>query len=252
MKTISKILIVAILSISPIINAQTVDEIISNYFENTGGIENWEMAEGIKMSGKMIQGEIEIPIEIVQLKNKMMTKITIQGITFKDGVFDGETLWSTNFMTQKAERKNQEEADIIKNDLEQFPDPFLNYKEKGYTVELLGKETVDGTETFKVKLTTKPNIIEGKEVPSISIYFFDSENFVPILMHEEIQMGPGKGLTVEVKMSDYQEVGGLYMPFSLTQGIKGQPGAPIVIDSIELNPSVDDSEFAFPEDQSIE
>ena len=53
-------------------------------------------------------------------------------------------------------------------------------------------------------------------------------------------------------MSDYQEVGGLYMPFSLTQGIKGQPGAPIVIDSIELNPSVDDSEFAFPEDQSIE
>jgi outer membrane lipoprotein-sorting protein len=48
-------------------------------------------------------------------------------------------------------------------------------------------------------------------------------------------------------MSDYQEVEGLYFPFSMTQGVKDQPGQPITIESIELNPSINDSEFNFPE-----
>ena len=246
---LKRILVLIVIVCSYSINAQTVDEIISNYFENTGGVENWEKIEGIKMSAKVNQGGMEIPIEIVQLKNgKMMTTINFQGQSIKQGVFDGEVLWSTNFMTQKAERSDEETTNMVKNEMNQFPDPFLNYKEKGFTAELMGTETVDGAETFKIKLTTTPNIIEGKEVPSISYYFFDNENFVPIQVQEEIMEGPGKGMISEVKMSDYQEAGGIYMPYSMTQGVKGQPGAPITMDSIEINPTIDDSEFAFPEE----
>tara|TARA_B100000482_G_C12570841_1_gene283931 strand:- start:114 stop:878 length:765 start_codon:yes stop_codon:yes gene_type:complete len=249
MKMLKRILVLIVIVCSYSINAQTVDEIISNYFENTGGVENWEKIEGIKMNAKVNQGGMEIPIEIVQLKNgKMMTTINFQGQSIKQGVFDGEVLWSTNFMTQKAERSDEETTNMVKNEMNQFPDPFLNYKEKGFTAELMGTETVDGAETFKIKLTTTPNIIEGKEVPSISYYFFDNENFVPIQVQEEIMEGPGKGMISEVKMSDYQEAGGIYMPYSMTQGVKGQPGAPITMDSIEINPTIDDSEFAFPEE----
>ncbi len=246
---LKRILVLIVIVCSYSINAQTVDEIISNYFENTGGVENWEKIEGIKMNAKVNQGGMEIPIEIVQLKNgKMMTTINFQGQSIKQGVFDGEVLWSTNFMTQKAEKSDEETTNMVKNEMNQFPDPFLNYKEKGFTAELMGTETVDGAETFKIKLTTTPNIIEGKEVPSISYYFFDNENFVPIQVQEEIMEGPGKGMISEVKMSDYQEAGGIYMPYSMTQGVKGQPGAPITMDSIEINPTIDDSEFAFPEE----
>ena len=106
------------------------------------------------MSAKVSQGGMEIPIEMVQLKNKMMTTINFQGQTIKQGVYDGEVLWSTNFMTQKAEKSDEETTKMVVNELKQFPDPFLNYKEKGFTAELMGTETVDGTETFKVKLTT--------------------------------------------------------------------------------------------------
>ena len=234
------------------INAQTVDEIIDNYFENTGGVENWEKIEGVKMSAKVNQGGMEIPIEIVQLKSgKMMTTINFQGQSIKQGVFDGEVLWSTNFMTQKAEKSDEESTNMVKNEMNQFPDPFLNYKEKGFTAELVGTENVDGSETFKIKLTTTPNIIEGKEVPSIAYYFFDNENFVPIQVQEEIKVGPGKGMVSEIKLSDYQEAGGIYMPFSMTQGVKGQPGAPINMDKIEINPTIDDSEFAFPEEELV-
>ena len=246
---LKRILVLIVIVCSYSVNAQTVDEIISNYFENTGGVENWEKIEGIKMSAKVNQGGMEIPIEIVQLKSgKMMTTINFQGQSIKQGVFDGEVLWSTNFMTQKAEKSDEEAINMVKNEMNQFPDPFLNYKEKGFTAELMGTETVDGAETFKIKLTTTPNIIEGKEVPSVSYYFFDNENFVPIQVQEEIMEGPGKGMVSEVKMSDYQEAGNVYMPYSMTQGVKGQPGAPITMDSIEINPTIDDSEFAFPEE----
>lgn len=250
MKMLNRLFVLVTLICSYTINAQTVDEIIDNYFENTGGVENWEKIEGVKMSAKVNQGGMEIPIEIVQLKSgKMMTTINFQGQSIKQGVFDGEVLWSTNFMTQKAEKSDEESTNMVKNEMNQFPDPFLNYKEKGFTAELVGTETVDGSETFKIKLTTTPNIIEGKEVPSIAYYFFDNENFVPIQVHEEITVGPGKGMVSEIKLSDYQEAGDIYMPFSMTQGVKGQPGAPITMDSIEVNPTVDDSEFTFPESE---
>ena len=249
---LSRVLVLVTLICSYTINAQTVDEIIDNYFENTGGVENWEKIEGVKMNAKVNQGGMEIPIEIVQLKSgKMMTTINFQGQSIKQGVFDGEVLWSTNFMTQKAEKSDEESTNMVKNEMNQFPDPFLNYKEKGFTAELVGTETVDGSETFKIKLTTTPNIIKGKEVPSIAYYFFDNENFVPIQVQEEIKVGPGKGMVSEIKLSDYQEAGGIYMPFSMTQGVKGQPGAPINMDKIEINPTIDDSEFAFPEEELV-
>ena len=249
---LSRVLVLVTLICSYTINAQTVDEIIDNYFENTGGVENWEKIEGVKMNAKVNQGGMEIPIEIVQLKSgKMMTTINFQGQSIKQGVFDGEVLWSTNFMTQKAEKSDEESTNMVKNEMNEFPDPFLNYKEKGFTAELVGTENVDGSETFKIKLTTTPNIIEGKEVPSIAYYFFDNENFVPIQVQEEIKVGPGKGMVSEIKLSDYQEAGGIYMPFSMTQGVKGQPGAPINMDKIEINPTIDDSEFAFPEEELV-
>ena len=238
--------------ISMSVNGQTVDEIINNYIENTGGLENWQNVKSIKMSASINQMGMEIPIEMVQSKDKMYTKISVQGQEIKQGVFDGETLWSTNFMSMKAEKSDQEDVDNLKNDLAEFPDPFLNYKEKGFTVELMGTENVDGSDAFKVKLTKKPMLVDGEEVPNVSIYYFDSENFVPIMTHEEVMSGPGKGMIMEAKMSDYQEVEGLYFPFSMTQGVKDQPGQPITINSIELNPSIDDSEFEFPETVSEE
>ncbi|MBN1651012.1 MAG: hypothetical protein JW857_06780 [Bacteroidales bacterium] len=249
MKTLKLLFIAFILSFSAQLNAQTADEIIANYFENTGGVDAWQKVEGMKMSAKINQGGMEIPLEIIQLKiGKQMTVINFQGKEIKQGVFNGEVLWSTNFMTQKAEKGDQETTDNLKRQMNDFPDPFLNYKANGYTVELLGKETIDGTETFKLKLTKKPMIIDGMEEENVAYYFFDAENFVPLVVQAEIKQGPMKGQVSESKMSDYQEVGDIYMPFSMTQGLKGQPGQTITIDKIELNPVVDAIEFEFPEE----
>jgi len=82
MKKILLLVIAITASIS--VNSQTAEEIIANYFENTGGIENWAKLEGIKMSAKVNQGGMEIPLEITQLKNgNQMTVINFQGLELK-------------------------------------------------------------------------------------------------------------------------------------------------------------------------
>ena len=52
----------------------------------------------------------------------------------------------------------------MKLESKDFPDAFFNYKEKGYTIELLGKEDLEGTETFKIKLTKTPMTVDGEKV----------------------------------------------------------------------------------------
>ncbi len=253
MKSLKLLLVALIVSVSTQINAQTADEILANYFENIGGLENLKKVEGLKMIAKINQQGMEIPLEIISLKNgKQMTVINLQGKVFKQGVFNGEVLWGTNFMTQKAEKSDAESTANMKLNANDFPDAFIDYKEKGYAVELLGNETIDGAETFKIKLTKEPITVDGKEEADVSFYFFDVDNFVPIAVQSEIKSGQGKGMTSEITFSDYQEVNGLYFPFSMTQGVKGQPGAPITMSSIELNPEVDDKEFEFPEETASE
>jgi outer membrane lipoprotein-sorting protein len=230
--------------------SQTADEILAKYFQNTGGIDKWKSLQGLKMSAKVNQGGMEIPIEIVQLKDgRQMTVITFQGKEIKQGVYDGTTLWAHNFMTMKAEKNDAEATENFKKDIGDFPDPFLNYKARGFKVELLGKETVDGSETFKIKLTKAPVKVDGKDVENVVFYYFDVENFVPVMMESEIKTGQGKGTISQSKMSDYQEVSGMLMPFSMSQGAKGGQSTPVTLSAIEVNPKVDAAAFTFPTGQ---
>jgi len=252
MKKLSLLLLLICASFT--VQAQTADEIIATYFENIGGLENFKKIKGFKMTASAKGQGMEIPVEIVQLKGgKQYVKINLQGKEITQLAFDGETMWTTNFLTMKAEKSDAETTANMKLETNDFPDAFIDYKEKGYTVELLGKETIDGTETFKIKLTKEPVTIDGKKEDSIAFYYFDTENYVPIVVQTEVKSGPGKGMISEIKFSDYQEVDGMYFAFSMTQGVKGQPGGqPITISKIELNPTIDDSVFAFTEEVKTE
>jgi hypothetical protein len=230
-------------------NAQTADEIINKYFENTGGKAKWEALQGLKMTAKLKVQTMELPMEMVQLKDgRTHSVIFVQGMKFNQNVFDGSTLWNTNQQTMKAEKSDAESTENYKvNESKDFPDAFLDYQKKGYKVELIGKETIEGTETFKIKLTKKPTKVDGKEVENVTFYYFDAENFVPLVSESEIKSGPAKGMISQTKTSDYQDVNGLMFPFTITQGAKGQPGgANVVIEKIELNPKVEASLFAYP------
>lgn len=247
MKLFKTLAATALFSTSLLASANSVDEIFSTYHEAIGGEEALKKLTGIKMTGSLQQGQMTFPIEIVQLESgKTYTKFSVQGKELMQGVYDGETLWSVNFMTMKPEKSTAEETYNYSLQTNDFPDALMDYKQKGYTAELLGTESVEGADAFKIKLTQEPIKVDGKEVPNTSYYYFDSDSMVLVMIESQLQSGQMKGAIQQMKFSDYQEVDGLYFPFTITQEIKGQGGAPIQFSAIELNPKVDDTAFAFP------
>jgi len=222
--------------------AQNADEIINKYIETTGGAEKWKALKGIKMEMTTSQGGMEIPIEMVSLPaGKMYVKINLQGKEITQMAYDGTSAWSTNFMTMKAEKMDAEATSNMKLSDKDFPEALIDYKSKGYTAEYVGKETKEGAECYKVKFTKKPTMVAGVKTDDVSFYYFETENNLVIASETEIKEGPMKGQKSTGTMSDYQEVDGLFFPFTISQF-----GQPLKVKKITLNPVVDATAFAFP------
>jgi homogentisate 1,2-dioxygenase len=240
MKTLRNLLaLTVILFTSFTASAQTADEIINKYFENIGGKEKLSKVGGFKMNVVSNYNGMEIPVEIFNDKaGKMYVKVNFQGKEITQLAFDGKTGWSTNFMTMKAEKLDSETTENLLSQINDFPDPFYNYKEKGYKVELLGKETKEGTECYKIKLTKTPITVAGKKEDNVVFYYFDAENYVPIMTEAEVKEGPAKGQMSTSTMGDYQEVDGIFFPFTMNQG-----GQAMTVKSIVINPTVDAKVF---------
>jgi hypothetical protein len=231
--------------------AQTADEIVEKYLQNIGGKDKLRALKSIKMIGKGKQGTVEFPTTTIQtVGGKEKNTFSFQGTEMVQPAFDGTTGWSTNFMTRKAEKMETEDAENKKREAGDFPDAFLDYAKKGYKIALEGKEKVEGTECFKIKLTKKPMLVDGKEEENVVYYFFDTENYVPLVIRNTAKKGQAKGATIDIVLSDYQEINGLFFPFSVSQKFNGQAGFTMVIEKIELNVAVDDKIFAFPVEEA--
>jgi outer membrane lipoprotein-sorting protein len=240
-------LLVAFIGLTVGSYAQTADEIVSKYLQNLGGLEKLNSVESIEMTAKVDYGGMSIPINMINMKDgRTIMKINFQGKEIIQGAFDGTTSWGTNFMTMKAEKSEAEDTENIKRSSGDFVTPLMNYKDKGYSLELMANETVEGVECYKLKLTKKTMIVEGAEVPNIEFYYFDKENYVPIVVETEIPAGEMKGQISQTLYSDYQEVDGIYFAFSMTQKIKDGMGQTIVFEKVELNKKFEDALFKYP------
>lgn len=250
MKTIKTIALTAMMALVVMAaQAQTADEIIDKYLTNIGGKDKIKAVTSIKMTGKVKVQGMDLPMtQLAKAPNKTKISVSVQGMTIVFQAFDGTTAWASNQMTMKPEKSEAEDSEIMKQEAE-ILDPFIDYAARGFKVALEGKETVEGTECFKVKLTKKPIKIDGKDEENSSYYFFDTQNYVPIVVRSFAKKGPMKGKASDMVMSDYQEVNGLYFPFSMTQKADGQTFMTIVVEKAETNVEIADSEFAMPTDK---
>ena len=249
MKKTIKLLFASVLTFAATFaQAQTAEEIVNKYIEVTGGAAKWAELKSVKMTAKGKQGGMEFPITSLQkAPNLMKQSVSFQGKEITMSAFDGKVTWKTNFMTMKAEKGEAEDSENAAKSMD-FPDPFLNYKAKGYSIALEGEEKVEGTDCYKIKLTKKPIKVDGKEEEDFSYYFFDKENGVVIMNRSVMKKGPGKDQAIETLMSDYQEVNGLFFPFTVSQKMNGQVVFSMAIEKLEMNVAIDNKEFAFPID----
>ena len=227
--------------------AQTADEIISNYLENSGGVEKWRSINSLETISEGSMNGVETHMTNYRLKDgRSFTMVKITGIEVKT-IFDGTNQWTTNYPTMKWKKSDVATTEKIKGTLGDFPTPFLDYGSKGYRIELLGKAVVDGRECYKIKLLRNPLMINGKDEENTTQYFFDTREFLPVMT--ESQDGTGKEKrTFQYKMSNYQEIDGILFPLtitSITTG-QGQVFSQTIKNKIKVNPAISEDVFVVP------
>ncbi len=220
------------------VQAQSADQLVRKYQEAVGGLERWQALQTTRITGKAIQMGMEFPFSLVQARpNRQKLEVDIQGSKLVEA-FDGQTAWTINpFMgSSTPTKKSAEESTEAAKQM--FEDKLLNYAAKGHKVTLEGRETVEGTETWVLRLTTA----EGDD----HFYYLDPDHYVPVKVKSFATTGQMKGMAVEQYLSDYQEVEGMMMPFAMTTKVSGQTILAMTFDEIACNVPVKDEDFAFP------
>ncbi len=230
------------------LQAQTIEEVISGYIETIGG-DQFTKLESISMDIKQSAQGMEFTGTVYQTKDgRGMVKISVQGNELFQNVYDGETLWGTNFMTMKAEKADSETLENYRNnEAKDFPDPFIDYMTKGYSAELVGSEEIEGVDCYKVKLTKVPTLKNGEKSENISYYYFDKDSNLMIASDLTQDFGAGD-MTVRNMYGDYEEFEGLVFPTSVTAYADGNEMFSMTFSNIQINPEIDYSMFAFPEE----
>jgi hypothetical protein len=232
------ILILAGLLLLPIpLPAQTADDIIARYVKTVGGMSKIAAVTTLRRTGKYV-GNTGFEARVTQ-ENKRPQKVRedflVQGM---DGVtaWDGKTGWKIEPWDGKKDPTplGEEEMTGILEDAD-FDGPLVNYRQKGNKVELVGSEPVEGTDTFKLKVTLA--------IGETQYYYMDKDYFVPIKIDTK-RMVRGAEREYEMTLGDYNEVAGWYLPFSYEINTKGsQSKQKTTFERIEANVPVPDQRF---------
>ncbi len=228
-----------ILGLSAIgLRAQTAEDIIAKSIAATGGIEKIKALNSMKMTGNFMTMGMEVPFTVLS-KRPLMTRMetSVQGMSFIQA-YDGSTAWSINpFMGSKEpEVMSEDQAkDIIER--ADFDGDFVDYKVKGHVIELAGKDEVEGSPVFKLKVT--------KKTGDVSVYFIDAENYLPIKIVSKTKT-QGNEVEAETVLGNYKAVAGVQMPHSIETRSGGKTVAQIVIEKVETNIPIDNSIFVMP------
>lgn len=231
----------AIVAIAAVpVSAQTADEIVAKNLEAKGGAAKLKAVQSVRMTGTMLVGPgVSVPI-VLELKRpkSMRMDLTIQGMTMTQA-YDGSAGWMLNPMSGRTDPEPLP-SDALKLVDEQadMDGPFIDYKEKGSTIELVGKAKVEGADCFKLKLTLKSG--------DTRVYYIDAEKFLEVKQESKTKVRDAD-VENDTIIGDWKDVDGLMFPFSIDSG---QPGAPMrqkmTVTKIEINPTIEDTRFKMP------
>ena len=223
--------------------SQTADEIINKHLEALGGKDKLANLKTLKLlcSVEFAPG-MKAPITMYYINNECMrVEVEVQGMKILSAV-EGDSGWSINPMSGKkeAERMNADEIKESKDQMD-ITGALYNYKEKGHTVELLGKEDMEGTEVYKLKINKKSGDVEYD--------YIDAETYLK-LKETTTHKFNDKETSGDVFYSDYRKAGDILFPFSMENRQTGaSQGQALIVESVEVNPVIDRSIFKMPAPQ---
>ncbi len=221
------ILLAAFLAGSLSLQAQSVDDLVNQHIEALGGRQKVEAIKAVQIQQNMYAGNFNVPQTVSVIANESVrvdTKSMGSTITMSVGK---QSNWQINpFVTKDntAIPLDKASAAQLKQQMKIFG-PLVDYKEAGHAVELIGKEVVDQTDAYKIKLTYKSGY---------SMFFFlDSKNYY--IVKAEF---PSGSITYE----DHEKVQGVVFPFTTTL-TSSQGKVSTRISKITINPKTLNEDF---------
>jgi len=185
--------------LAPVVQGQTVDDIISKHIDAMGGRQKIITLSSALMTGTFTAMGATSPINITTTKKHMIgSRIDIDA----DGVNNYQVITPKNgwiftpIQGDKAPRPladDQVKALQVQLDLH---GPFINHREKGIKIEMAGKDSVDGALCYKLKVTS-PNT-------NVTVYFINSQS--DLIVKTSTKMFQfGKLEDIETTYSDYKQ-----------------------------------------------
>jgi len=197
--------------------------------------------KALAQQAKVIEAEsqIQLPFTMELARpRKSRLEIVFRGQTAVQ-VFDGSRGWKLRpFLGRhEVEPFTPDELRTAAQQAE-LDGPLLDFRSKGEKVELEGTETVEGRETFKLKVTS------GKD--QVRRVWVDKETFLDVRVDGTRKMD-GKQRPVWTYFRDYRKVNGLMIPHLLETTVEGIPGSEkIVIERVVVNPDLGNDRFQKP------
>jgi hypothetical protein len=236
-----------LLAVSAGAKAQTADEIISKYVTALG---NREIHSVYQEGVAVLQNGTEVDSKTWKVENKLYR----QEISFGMGevviIVTPQQGWSSNPRTGGSfTAMPPEQLKGLQSQMDPAG-PLVNYAAKGHKAELLGKDTVNGKECYKLKLT----LASGPDIT----YSIDENTFYILReTHKATQFGGGAGTgagggsagggggrragnpnaTFDIDFSDYQKTpDGYIFPYTI---VTSSFGAKSSVTKLEVNKAVD-------------
>jgi hypothetical protein len=139
--------------------------------------------------------------------------------------FDGDT--APQPLPDQAVLEAAEQIDI--------EGPLVDWKSKGHTVELAGREAVGTREAWKLKVTLKSGAVRHE--------YIDTRTFERIRT-DSSRLLRGHDVRLTTTFSDFRKTGGVLFPRQVEVSAIGRPQKlSVVVDRIEINPALSDDLF---------
>lgn len=228
--------------------AQTLDELIEKNLKAKGGIETLRGTNTVKMTGHIRTQGQDVPmttwakrpnlarreVEVTPAPGRPLPPGQGAGPVKVVTATDGGTFWMKIGATPPRELPGPQ-ADAPSPETE-FDTIFVDYKQKGIKIELLGAETQNGTPVHHLRVTRKGGPIQH--------YYLDANTGLESKIRTEVSQD-GSRRSIETDLSDYRQVDGRMVPFKTRQSADGTD-AEVTLEKIEFNLPLDDAFFKMP------
>lgn len=233
--------VAAMLLVPSVAGAQTLDDIIAMNLKAKGGLDKIRATSTVRMTGHVNakdgpsgQAKTATITMLAKRPNMMRREQMVDGENMVSA-FDGKSLWMSRG-TMPPQAAPGPQAAYAAQDAE-FDSVFVDYKEKGHAVALVGTEKRDGKNVFHLSVTKKGGPPQD--------YYLDAATGLERVVSVTVTPG-GKPTTIETELSDYREVDGRMVPFTIRQLVNGTVSASTTIDTVEFNVPADDALFRMP------